>query len=274
MAAGHIQSSPDLWDHAALEYDSNIGARALKGAHELVKAALSQRPLSDTSRILDVGTGAGNIPVAIEDIHPNLPIVAIDSSPGMVEILSCRGLGNVKTGIVDARSFDRSVVPRGSFTHAFCALVLQFVGDRQLDVLSEIFQSLQPGGVVAVSVSDYLGIVEPMHDACKLADSSYKRVEPFEHTWHTTAHLHDGLKAAGFVDVEPFEIVTNNRAPSPESIVDFWTNMRNPGLKPVVNAFGEDPSKLREALESVLATYEEGFRLDNRYAAAIARKPA
>ena len=269
-----IKSSPDLWDEASREYDSNIGARALKGAHELVAAALSQRPLSQDSKVLDVGTGAGNIPLAIRELHPSVSIVAIDSSPGMVDILAQRNIANIVTGVSDARSLDRILVPEDTFTHAFCALVLQFVGDRQAEVLSEIFRSVQPGGVVAISVSDYLGIVEPMHNARKLVDPNYSRVEPFDHTWHTSKQLDEGLKKAGFTNVDAYEVVTENRAPSPESIINFWVNMRNPGLRPVVDAFPGNETTLRDALERVLRGYEEGFRLENRYAIANARKPS
>lgn len=208
--------------------------------------------------------------MAIRELHPSVPIVAIDSSPGMMDLVAQRHIPNIVMGVSDARSLDRALVTENTFTHGFCALVLQFVGDKQADVLSEIFRSLQPGGVVGISVTNYL---EPMHSARKAVDPSYSRVEPFDHTWHTSKHLEEGLKRAGFDSIEAYDVVTENRAPNPENIINFWVNMRNPGLRPVVDAFPGNETTLREVLERVLDGHEEGLPLKNRYAVATARKP-
>jgi trans-aconitate methyltransferase len=119
---------------------------------KILEAVTALRPITKTSRVLDVGAGTGSMTRVIRQQYPEVPIVALDLAPGMVESLEAQDIPNVTTGVADARDLDSQFVPDGAFTHALSMFVIQFVGpERHSDVCAELFRALEPGGVVALS---------------------------------------------------------------------------------------------------------------------------
>ena len=102
--------------------------------------------LADGDRVLDVGSGTGNLALAVHARAPRAQVVGIDPSPGYVEFARSRTTAaNVRfeRGVADALPFaDRS------FDRALCQLVFNFIPDGAL-ALRELRRVTLSGGVIA-----------------------------------------------------------------------------------------------------------------------------
>lgn len=97
----------NYWDSAANGYDEHIkkSANAYTQAIELIR-----NELSGNERVLDIGTGTGEIPFAIADAVDS--IIAIDSSSKMIEISKEKALQknirNIDFSVMDCHEIDYS----------------------------------------------------------------------------------------------------------------------------------------------------------------------
>lgn len=78
--------------HHPAPYD-RLARRHLRRLYARVAADVAAAGLADGSRVLDVGTGPGRVPLAIADAHPGLYVEGIDLSEEMVEHAR-RGVGD------------------------------------------------------------------------------------------------------------------------------------------------------------------------------------
>ena len=70
--------------HHPGSYD-RLASRHLRRLYARVAADVAAAGLTDGSRVLDVGTGPGRVPLAISDARPGLRVEAIDLSGEMIE---------------------------------------------------------------------------------------------------------------------------------------------------------------------------------------------
>jgi trans-aconitate 2-methyltransferase len=116
---------------------------------------LAQVGLSDARRIVDIGCGPGNSTELLAARFPNAEILGFDSSPDMLTAARKR-LPNAKFVEADVTSW----VPEEPVDLLYANAVFHWVPDH-LSVLAQLFETLAPGGVLAVQLPDNLD--EPSH---------------------------------------------------------------------------------------------------------------
>lgn len=164
------------------------------GGTRLTLAALESlvgdRPLDPPLAVLDVGTGGGDIPLAVarwaERRGRPIRVVATDAAPEILQIAAAGAQPGVEFGLADARR-----LPFGddSFDVALCSLLVHhFPPDEAVTVLSEMSRVSRIGIVVNDLVRGRLGhagawavghllTANPItrHDAPVSARRAYKR---------------------------------------------------------------------------------------------------
>ncbi|MET7638499.1 methyltransferase domain-containing protein [Streptomyces sp. NPDC005438] len=111
--------------------------------------------LRPDSRVLDLGCGPGTITADLARLVPRGGVVAVDSSPEVVEqarrLCAQQGLDNVEFTVGDATALN---APDDSFDVTHAHQVLQHLREP-VRALREMGRVTRPGGLVAARDSDY-----------------------------------------------------------------------------------------------------------------------
>jgi SAM-dependent methyltransferase len=105
----------------------------------------------DGERVLDVGTGTGELARAVRDATTTAEVTGIDPSEEYVGYARTRGGPRTTFAVGDATAM---TFADSSFDRALSMLVLNFVPDAARAV-AEMARVTRPGGVVAAAVWDY-----------------------------------------------------------------------------------------------------------------------
>jgi len=118
---------------------------------ELVDWVAPRSP--DSPRILDVGTGTGQLALWTLSCLPDAVVVGIDPSQGMLDVAVAEA--DRRLAVPDRERFQHLVaaaenvpLPDGTFDVALSSFVFQLVGNRA-QVLRETRRLLAPGGLLA-----------------------------------------------------------------------------------------------------------------------------
>lgn len=182
---------------------------------------LARVHLANAKRVVDIGCGPGNSTEFLAERFPDAEILGFDSSATMLEAARVR-LPQAKFIEADVTQW----VPDGPVDLLYANAVFHWVPDH-LSVLARLFESLAPGGVLAVQLPDNLK--EPSHYlmrevaeagpwAARLADAE--------------AALDDVLPPAAYYD----------RLQPMAARVDVWHTLYNHSL--------DGPGEIREFLAS------------------------
>ncbi|MGD9780726.1 MAG: class I SAM-dependent methyltransferase [Kiritimatiellia bacterium] len=140
----------NLFDERAKTWDEL--PRRVQLADDLFAAIERQIPLRPDMAAIDYGCGTGLLSLALAPRVRRL--VAVDSSPGMLDVLSkktaARGLANVEQFPSD---FSNGPVPPGSFDLVASAMTLHHVADVR-GLLRIFFSLLGRGGRIALADLD------------------------------------------------------------------------------------------------------------------------
>ncbi|MDE1866061.1 MAG: class I SAM-dependent methyltransferase [Candidatus Micrarchaeota archaeon] len=116
-------------------------------AKALYRFISSDLEASGASRILDVGTGTGTVPIMLAKSNPGLKLYAVDPSESMIKIAksSSRGLKNAKFGLGSSRS----ILFGGKFDIIFTSLSFHHWKDKE-GSLRYLATRLSKGGEIRV----------------------------------------------------------------------------------------------------------------------------
>ena len=180
-------------------------------------------------RLLDLAAGAGA--AALEAARRGAEVVAVDWSPGMVEVLAARaadaGLPRVTARVMDGQALD---LPADPFDAACSVFGVMLFPDHRAG-LTEMHRVLKPGGRAAVTVWADPARLEHMaawDRAFRTAYPDYAGFTPPE-SWQRLLgpdRLRAGLEAAGFRDVAVRPLAHRWTISSAASLAD--NELRNP----------------------------------------------
>jgi ubiquinone/menaquinone biosynthesis C-methylase UbiE len=136
-----------FFDHAA-GYD-RIASRVFRRLYARVAADVAAAGLADGGRVLDVGTGPGQVPLRIADARPRLQLDGLDLSADMIE----RARHNATVGgVADRMSFTVGDVAALPYPDAAFDLVVSTMSQHHwpdADAgLRELRRVLRPAGQV------------------------------------------------------------------------------------------------------------------------------
>ena len=107
---------------------------------------------------------------------PNIPILAADLSPGMLEKIEKKGLPQVKCQALDA--VDLSPIVDSTFTHTLSTFMIQFTPDP-LRALKEMYRVTKSGGTLGLCMWGEMCFDAPWEETVRRFEPDYT----CPHTW-------------------------------------------------------------------------------------------
>ena len=239
------------YDELAKGYDRWWAPVLVPGVHGLLDRAAGWLG-DDSVRVIDIGTGTGQLAFEALRRWPGLTIVGVDASSGMRDMadgLADDLLGPERDRFTSEVAFaDQLPFPDGAFDVAISAFVFQLVPNRAR-ALREARRVLRPGGVLAyVSWLQDSRSFEPdrIFDD-ELEALGFDEPEPDRRPGDipSAERAAAELRRAGFADVTAERAVLEHRY-TPESYVSFLSEYDEKTL------FEELEPGEREGLEATL----------------------
>lgn len=158
-------STPDeKWSAAAAKYVERVAQVTGEGGDALIKLVDKINPFDDKSKIFEAGAGTGATTHLLRQRNDYMTIVAGDPAAGMLEQLKKRNLKNVDILQIEAtEDHVARGLQTGSFSHVLSNFVLQFVVPRAQIAVNEMFNLLQPGGVIGNTMWTKTLVGEPWY---------------------------------------------------------------------------------------------------------------
>lgn len=250
MAAENV-TSPEAWTTASSAYQERIGRMTMHGTARIVEYINAMAPFQDDSLVLDVGTGAGSLPIKIKEQAPAATkILATDISPGMLKQVDSLTLPNVNTQIEDAVTL--AGLKDNIFSHVFTSFAIQFTPDQAATV-RQMYRVTKPGGIAGIVIwGDYTGLAEIHNRACRLIKPFFVPESPMAaHAWSGEAEHQRQIEAAGFKAVATECMAMPWHATSGEHYAEYWFNYKNPVPEKMIAA-AEQQGIAREHLRSTI----------------------
>ncbi|KAH6672059.1 S-adenosyl-L-methionine-dependent methyltransferase [Halenospora varia] len=108
--------------------------------------------------VIDLGAGTGSLDHLLAARYPDIPILATDISPGMLETLMSNATPNTKitTQVADMKHPIGGAATEGSFSHVFSTVAIQiFLDPTSEGILAEWTRLLKPDGLLAITIWDF-----------------------------------------------------------------------------------------------------------------------
>ncbi|KFY42688.1 hypothetical protein V495_04383 [Pseudogymnoascus sp. VKM F-4514 (FW-929)] len=200
----------DVWGQWGWEFRRFDQTMSKDCSTALLAAANTALPFSKSKGIIDIGCGrGGNISALLSTfdtvLPTNVPITAIDSSPGMIDQIKQRLQGDypswthIKTEVQDITNL--SEIKDDSFTHVLSGFTLYFLPPA---ALQEAYRVTAPGGILATN-SMASNTWWEMMSTISLIKPEFK-LPGLPAGWTTVASMTETLKNAGLKDVEVTEM--------------------------------------------------------------------
>lgn len=254
-------SNADKWSTASERYQERIGWTTIYGTSRIVELVNTFYPFTDTSYVLDVGTGGGSIPIKIRERAPaGTKILATDISPGMLAQVDKLKLPNVVTQQEDAVTLGG--LDSDVFSHVFTSFAIQFTPDTP-ETVRQLYRVLRPGGMAGIVIwGDYAGPLDIHDRACRLVKPDYKPADPNTRGAWTSIREHQAqLQSAGFKNVGTDCCLMPFHCESGEQFCEYWFGYNNPVPGKLLKAAEEqgiDMEQLRTVMAKLVDEEFEG----------------
>lgn len=266
-------SSTAGWKPAAASYGTNVGRTSAHAASRLVSLASEGSPINTSSRVLDVGAGAGAVTVHVLTTT-EAQVTASDLHQSMLDSIIAPPEAKLVRKAADARQLTK-VFGEEKFSHIFCTFMLQTI-TNPVDALREMHQLLLPSeGVVGIacwdSQNDPFDIWEK---ACQTIDPTYRIPTPFDdpHAWRTEEELAKGLREAGFDDIKTERLTSPFPFDGTEKFMEFWFGQKNPAALRCMSNWEGSMDEARKAVETVCKEqYDDGHAICTKAVLGIGR---
>jgi len=198
-SASPAEESVNLWrnaDHAIsyLEKRSSIPRR--KDAYEVLFEIMP----TEVERVLDLGTGDGNVLEMVLDARPGATGVGLDFQEEMLERARERFAGRPEAEIRRHDMEDPLPADLGLFDVVVSSFAIHHLApERQMALYREVFEHLVPGGFFA-NVEHVASTTPKRHEEFLVA-IGYAQDDPSNQLVSVETHL-SGLKASGYEDAE------------------------------------------------------------------------
>lgn len=183
-----------LFDASAPHYDWINRLMSLGSGARYRRDALLRAGLAPGMRLLDVGSGTGVIALLAQDIvGAGGEVIAVDPSPGMLQVAQRAGVRNTRCGRAESLPFEDA-----SFDLLVMGYALRHVADLQA-TFAEYRRVLRPGGKVLILeitrprpglgyrlLKFYLGTLVPL--ATRLLRRSREAQTLMHYYWETIEH--------------------------------------------------------------------------------------
>ncbi len=195
--------------------------------------------------VLDVGSGTGELSLAVLATAEPVTVIGIDPSPAYVTYAQSRSADprvSFETGDGQALRFDDA-----TFDATVSLLVLNFIPDPE-KALGEMIRATRPGGVVAAAVWDYdegMEMLRVFWDAAVAESPAAADRDERRMRFARNDELAALWRQAGLVDVAEAPLVIPMRF---ESFEDFWTPFLT-GQGPAGAYVASLPEDVRSAIE-------------------------
>lgn len=118
----------------------------LMGLNSVYRRLVAQAEITDDQRILEIGSGTGNLSITAKRSHPAAEVIGCDPDPRMLAV------AQRKTARIPGIRFERGYAERlpyndGEFDRVLSSMMLHHIGDdAKPAAAAEIFRVLRPGG--------------------------------------------------------------------------------------------------------------------------------
>ena len=189
---------------------------------------LTRMPVAQPNSVVDLGCGPGNSTALLRSRYPDAHLTGVDNSPAMIQA--------AKERLPEATFVEADIgtwAPEGPVDVMFSNAAMQWVPNH-IGVLVRLFESLRPGGVLAMQVPDNLD--QPTHRLMREVASEGPWSERFadhepRETIGTANAYYDALgPKARSVDV--WHTIYYHVLEGPSAIVEW---LKGTGLRPYLN---------------------------------------
>lgn len=191
-------STPDeKWSAGAAKYVDRVAKVTGDGGGELIKLVDKINPFEDKSKAFEAGAGTGATTHLLRQRNDSMTIVAGDPAAGMLEQLKKRNINNINILQIEAtEDHVARGLQAGSFSHVLSNFVLQFVVPRAQIAVNEMFNLLEPGGVIGNTMWTKTQVGEPWY----VENRSFKRLCPTScfHQEHCMQESRSEFRACDF----------------------------------------------------------------------------
>jgi SAM-dependent methyltransferase len=201
----------------AAAYERFMGRWSVRLAPVFLDAVGMSKP----QRVLDLGSGTGNLTRAVAERWPGCEVVGVDPSPPFVEAARQAAADLAPRVRFEVAHAEQLPLGDGSVDAALALLVLNFVSDPDR-ALAELRRVVRPGGTLAAAVWDYGGRMEMLRrlwDAAARLDPSVVGQDEATMPLGRQGGLAELWRHSGLTDVEAGGVEVSTRF---EDFDDYW----------------------------------------------------
>ncbi|KAL6720789.1 hypothetical protein ACLMJK_002714 [Lecanora helva] len=259
----YIKHHPDDWSFTS-KHHHHVERTVQPVIKELVKWVTQTVPPNPSSVVLDGACGLGTVTAEVKKAFPNLHVLAIDSSTGMIEAINrhanSRAWQNVETKVLDGG--DLTAIPSTSITHALACTVIDLAHSATAFIHS-LSRVLAPDGILGITTwadPTHPSISTPWTKACQRLYPSFKPPLVTNPKWTTPELIKENLTKAGFKDVQTKQVYAHWRWSSAEEMMEWFFEGGNPVCKRWHEALEEVGGRLGDVRERFREEVEREYR--------------